>query len=364
MCLRHRVSKYILLLYRGDNSILYQTVIVDDEIWVAKGLAEIVDWEEKGFYIKGVYADPLEAMEAIRNLKPDVVFVDIRMYSLMGFEMIETLKKEGLNSEFVLISAYQEFTYAQKGIDLGVFCYIVKPFEAEVVIKCLDRLSEKFSHKSSKLLFPVFDPSFYNSEDVDQFIKNAMTASFYRIIFAQAFDIVQLGINATYMSVEGGIDAWFLPYTKNEIPKREFEYFPSGTGVSMIHNYGKNLSRAVREAFYSKYCEFHYSDNETVGEIQFYLCENMVQPISINEIAEHFNFSTTYICTLFKRHTKQTIINFQQYIRIHFSIHIISTTNDKLINIAKKVGYDDYSYFGKLFKRLTGGKSPEMLRRD
>lgn len=107
---------------------MYTVVIVDDEPWALQGLAEIIDWNNEGFSIIGQFTDPDEAFEFLCKKEPDVVFTDIRMPGLSGLDLIEMSRVKGLNCEFVLISSYEDFEAAQKGIRLHVWEYILKPY--------------------------------------------------------------------------------------------------------------------------------------------------------------------------------------------------------------------------------------------
>lgn len=110
---------------------MYTVVIVDDEPWALQGLAETIDWNNEGFSIIGQFTDPGEAFEFLCKKEPDVVFTDIRMPGLSGLDLIEMSRVKGLNCEFVLISSYEDFEAAQKGIRLHVWEYILKPYNAE-----------------------------------------------------------------------------------------------------------------------------------------------------------------------------------------------------------------------------------------
>ena len=324
---------------------------------------EIIHWEERGYIIQGVYADPIEAMDAIRSGKPDVVFTDIRMHAMTGIEMIEALKAEGVDSEFILVSAYQDFAYAQQGIGLGVFSYIVKPFDIGEIEKNIAKLTERLYAKNAQLIFPLHEAAFYDSPNVSLFFRKAMTSCFYRIVMMS--DACAVPPHAVQLAVEGGIRAWFCPFPTAERARDAFQReHAADIGVSRIHDAEQSFHSAIQEAYYARYCQFGYVENESVSAIQLYLCANMERQISVVEIARHFNFSTAYLCTLFKRCTRQTIVQFQQHVRVQFARHLMIDSNKKLRDIARLVGYDDYSYFGKIFKALSGGTSPEAFRRD
>jgi two-component system response regulator YesN len=340
---------------------MYYAVIVDDEAWAARGLADIICWERKGYSVKAVCSDPEEAIEVIRRERPDVVFADVRMYSMTGIEMIEALKAEGVKSEFILISAYQDFTYARRGIDLGVFAYIVKPFDAGEISECVDRLTERLGKKNQNVVFPFGDKAFYSSDIAVQFLRASMTRPFYRIMIMPGAELGEAWKNAVRITVEGGIEAWLCLYESADGVRSAY----AGVGAGRLHDCGcgEDMYLAVREAYYSRYCDFIYANDEIAGKIQYFLCENMGRQLSIAQIAKEFSFSDAYLCTLFKRHTKQTIVRFQHLIRVRYALHLIRTTNSRLRDIAERVGFDNYNYFGKVFKALTWGHTPEMYRK-
>ena len=121
---------------------MYKVVLIDDEYWALQVNIQIFDWESFGFRVVGSTIDSEEAIEIIDNCKPDVVFLDINMPGMTGFELIERLKNPE-KIKFVIISAYRQFEFAQKAISLEVFDYCVKPIKKETADNVLDRLKKK-----------------------------------------------------------------------------------------------------------------------------------------------------------------------------------------------------------------------------
>ena len=103
---------------------------------------QIFDWEKFGFSVAASTTDAEEAIEMIKNLKPEVVFLDINMPGMTGFDLIEKLNNTE-KIKFVIISAYRQFEYAQKAIGLEVFDYCVKPIRKETADKVLERLKKE-----------------------------------------------------------------------------------------------------------------------------------------------------------------------------------------------------------------------------
>lgn len=126
---------------------MFSVILVDDEPWALKGLRSSFDWTQLGFNIIGETCNPLEALELINNNKPDLVFTDIRMPKLNGLELIKECKSIGIDCEFVIISGFADFEYAQQAIEFDVLNYVLKPIELEKVNQLLINIHNKLRKK-------------------------------------------------------------------------------------------------------------------------------------------------------------------------------------------------------------------------
>ena len=101
-----------------------KVLIVDDEPDIREGFRHILDWDGMGLTIIGTASSGEEALPIIRSLHPDIVLSDIVMNGMSGLDLIERAADEGIEAQFILISGYNEFKYAQKAIALGasMFC--------------------------------------------------------------------------------------------------------------------------------------------------------------------------------------------------------------------------------------------------
>ncbi|WP_242850179.1 response regulator transcription factor [Clostridium polynesiense] len=112
--------------------------IVDDSSLLRKELVLTNPWDKWNCVVVGQAGDGETALKEIPDIMPDIVITDIKMASLTGLQLIEALKEKGVGSEFIVISAYGEFEYAQNAIKLQVQNYILKPIndeEMEMTIK-------------------------------------------------------------------------------------------------------------------------------------------------------------------------------------------------------------------------------------
>lgn len=110
---------------------LLKLVLVDDEPILLEGLLKTYDWEAMGFEVAASARSGEEAIRVIRETRPHVVLTDIRMKQISGLMVMEEVEKEGIDSLFIVLSAYRDFEYAQQACDLGAFAYLLKPIEDE-----------------------------------------------------------------------------------------------------------------------------------------------------------------------------------------------------------------------------------------
>lgn len=107
---------------------MYELLVVDDEINSRNILATCFPWAEIGFHICGQAANGQEALEFVKNHVVHVVFTDISMPVMNGIELAKVLcGLKGPKPLVVLLSAHDDFKYAQEAIRYGVRYYILKP---------------------------------------------------------------------------------------------------------------------------------------------------------------------------------------------------------------------------------------------
>ncbi len=123
---------------------MYRLLIVDDEVGIRNGLANFFPWAELGFQVAGQARNGEQALKMITEDKEpvDVLMTDIKMPVMDGLKLIEELKKRGFTGKIILLSAYNEFEYARKGLQLGVYDYILKPTDYRKIASLFERLKK------------------------------------------------------------------------------------------------------------------------------------------------------------------------------------------------------------------------------
>lgn len=117
-------------------------MIIEDEQRARRGLKNLILSVSAEDEIVAEASNGQNALELIKALKPDVVFTDIRMPHMDGLTLIQEVRSLGLDTKFVIISAYAEFEYARQAISLGVTEYLVKPLIMEDIVHALNAVRE------------------------------------------------------------------------------------------------------------------------------------------------------------------------------------------------------------------------------
>ncbi len=122
-------------------------LLADDEPLILKGLGKLIPWEEYGIEIIGLAYDGKELLDQIDERSPDIVVSDISMPHMSGIDIIKEVKRRGLSTKVIFISAYQEFSYARDAIAYGAVDYLVKPVKKSdleaVIAKTISLIREE-----------------------------------------------------------------------------------------------------------------------------------------------------------------------------------------------------------------------------
>ena len=121
----------------------YTILLVDDESAVREGIRNRTPWERYNFRVVGEAGNGIEALEMIEELHPDVVITDIKMPYLDGMTLIKEIRKSHPPVTIIIISGYDEFTYAQQAIRYDVSEYVLKPVTSEDICNLLERTAKR-----------------------------------------------------------------------------------------------------------------------------------------------------------------------------------------------------------------------------
>lgn len=137
-------------------------MIVDDEKYIRRSIINRVEWGKYGLEVVGEAADGEEAYAGVQLYQPDIILVDIRMPVLDGLGLIKLLAEEHSQIRVIILSAYQDFSYAKKAIQLGVEDYLLKPIDELELEQVLLKIIKELDSEEKQITAPVLDLAHWN----------------------------------------------------------------------------------------------------------------------------------------------------------------------------------------------------------
>lgn len=119
---------------------MYRVVLVDDENIIVEGLRRVVKWADYRCNVVGTASDAEEGARLIRELRPNILFTDIRMPGKDGLTMVAGLRSEFPDMQVVILTGYRDFDYAQEAIRLGVSRLLLKPSKMDEIKEALETM--------------------------------------------------------------------------------------------------------------------------------------------------------------------------------------------------------------------------------
>lgn len=452
--------------------------LVDDEYWTLQSIKAKVDWASYGMNVIGEAYNGQEGLNEILRLKPDLVFTDIRMPGLTGLELIERARAAGVRAQFIIISGYSEFEYAQKALHLGAEGYILKSFEEQEIRPVLETVMKRRADAQESDMIRLMGALLGRTNEAElevQHILNkwnllgedqsctvvtirndhpepkltALPSDVLRIVtgkystaFVMATDQVATFISGLPAGLKGvGISASFnrASALSDEIQaaaEASCQYFVTGQtgevyqshhiqapfqesilklyegirikdiadisvcfdGIKQqaecgelsirhiyqlynsamsfvyhiqeeedlyVHSYDvlldmfenvNELLRKLKQLIVDKFeKESLYrpdeDSHENTKKFVSYIKEHYFESLTIHHLANHFNFNPNYVSQLFQKELQTTFTKYLLHVRLERACLLLKETELPVSEIAEKVGYSDYFYFAKIFKK-------------
>ena len=130
---------------------MLKVLLADDEVRVCRLIEALGDWQALDMEVCGMAHNGVEALRIIEEAHPDLVITDIRMPGCDGLELISRAKALQPDLEFVIISGYRQFEYAQSAIKYGVGDYLLKPIKKEELTATLQKIRQSYDRRHAHI---------------------------------------------------------------------------------------------------------------------------------------------------------------------------------------------------------------------
>jgi two-component system LytT family response regulator len=218
-----------------------RVLIIDDES-LARELVKRYLSDIPGVEILGECENGFDALKAIQELKPDLLFLDIQMPKINGFELLEVLDHK---PEIIFTTAFDQ--YAIRAFEMNAVDYLLKPFSRERLINALEKARAKIGTPSRGMESPVEKLQQQMAEE-PKILERVIT---------------RLGSKITVIPVEKiwyieAADDYVMIYSElgNHLKEKTMKYFeehlPPGRFIRVHRSYIINILQIISLELYSK----------------------------------------------------------------------------------------------------------------
>lgn len=195
----------------------FRTLIVDDMLLARKRLRRVLS-KDSEIEIVGECADGKEAVEAVRELKPDLMFLDVQMPETDGFQAVAEIGVENAPVT-VFVTAFDHF--ALRAFEVHALDYLLKPFDVERLKKTVERAKELIRNRETdnpadKRLIALLK----DIKNEPKYLKRLTVRSRGKTVFVAVDDIDYIEAEGNYLSVQTGKEAHLIRSAMHQFENR------------------------------------------------------------------------------------------------------------------------------------------------
>ena len=397
---------------------MYRVLLVDDEPIICKGLRETIEWDSLGLEISGEAHNGTEALALICANQPHILITDIRMPGMDGIGLIKTVRELGIPIRIIILSGFSDYAFLKEAIRLSVDGYLLKPIDNDELISNLADLVNNIEKEMLRTTQLYQGIELLRSNTLNRLVTNAigrgefeektafldisLTAERYlcAVCFLEndnggmpgygepnaAFGLHQIcntlvkdgdfsfidAKNRVVLLLSGGreddmvsVAAGMLSHVIRQAQERFHKPIATSVGIiaSTIEDIWKSYHAAAERFDRDKSSpEGEQQEgkwNKAVDRTLAYIASNYHAAISLKQVANICEINTSYLGQIFKKATGDSFTNYVNRYRIEKAKQLLANSGLKVYEVAEKVGFTDYHYFLKIYKKITGNLPTE-----
>jgi two-component system, LytTR family, response regulator len=217
---------------------IYRAIIIDDEQNGLEALSILIARYLPDLYVVAQSTKPIEAIGLIESYRPEIVFLDINMPELNGFELIENLSWRNFN--LIFTTAHQE--HALKALKINAFDYLLKPIDPDELKDAVARVLKKTS--DDQQIGSLDFAALFRSLDQQQKTKVLVNTKLsLEPIPADEILCLESKSNYTVLYLSSGVSK----VTSRSLKEYELELcIPNSNFMRVHHSYIVNLEKVMR----------------------------------------------------------------------------------------------------------------------
>ena len=375
---------------------MYKVLFAEDELLVRLGLQNSIPWSKYEMEVAALADNGMEAYRLFEEVHPDILITDLRMEGMDGLELVKRVREIDKECAIVVISCLNDFETLRKLIPYNINAYVLKAsISIDEVCNVLEQTKEYLISigRTAKKVIPDLEKpediiSKYLLGDTVISLEDDFEIFEHLLLFSLEEEnkdkINKLAMDFIYELVNRQIPGEMLVPLKD----KEFCVFYRSTEKKMderikrINNSigdflgvrfkithssrrkAENLKDWFDRAYVQQY-EINIDENSGKALIQKsieYMQEHFRESLTLTDISRTIGLSVSYFSYLFKQETGKNYIEYLNEIRLLATMKDLMNTDEKVVVVAQKNGFQNLEYFSRYFKKQTG-ESPARWRK-
>lgn len=375
---------------------MYKVLFAEDELLVRLGLQNSIPWESFQMELGALAENGIEAFQLFESIRPDVLITDLRMDGLDGIELVKRVREIDKECAIVVISCMNDFETLRKLVPYNINSYVLKAsISIDEVCDVLrnvqeylvrtgrktgdaESVSDKLEVHISKYLLGKIENCIWEDADGMDYmllfgLKEEDQSKINELAMDFIYELVRRQLPGTLLIPLK--EKEFLVFYENEERnieeriKRINHSIEDFLGVRFVIAYcNRKQAEDLKNWFHRAYVQqfnINYDDNRGKALIQkavSYMEEHYQENLSLKDISKIIGLSGSYFSHLFKQETGKNYIEYLNEIRLERAMKDLNNSDEKIVVIAQKHGFQNLEYFSRYFKKKTG-ESPAKWRK-
>lgn len=336
---------------------MYKVLILDEDKG-SRYMLRRFPWGHYGFEVLDEAASGHEALEKLRETSADLVVTDVRMSDMDGLDFLEALHAREAKTCLILLSSYNDFEYAQQGISLGVFDYMVKPISSEGFGQMLRRASiylRKMHYDEAEQ--PMRRPVDLHMEELLEARSSELEALL--LSGSRSFIDKAARMERSLAGLSAERRETFLVRLVERLYRAFDHKFPWVKNIETrtLQERGSSADAFIGQA-QELFAMVDRYDLSKESSLLYAICrlvqENVEKEVSLHMVAARLCISPDYAGRIFKRRTGVNFIAFVTRTKMEHGKELLENDELKNYEISDLLGYSNPDYFRQLFKAHTG----------
>jgi two-component system response regulator YesN len=337
-------------------------LLIDDEDIVLKGLTLLISSASDINFEIYTTKSAIEALSLVEKYEFDVIVTDIRMPVMDGLTLCEKLRYKGCQAKIIIISGYEDFSYAKKAIKIGVVDYLLKPIDQDNFLSVIrsvisqidiDKQRTNIAQQENDIIKETFLTDLVRSLvlDLSSFDWNSCSKhidNFFNAIIASHWS--EDSVLQFCIKLINSIAFDLYKDNSEEVIAEAIDYLKDYKTIEQLKD---NFTNIMNKWFKILSVNQKHDEGPIISKIKDFIAHNYAN-VTLEIVADKMNFNPVYLSSYFKEKTGQNFKDYLTDIRIQEAKDLLKNPKLKIYEVADMVGYTDPKYFSKLFKKITG----------